>query len=140
MRLTTSLITVLCLISSSLLAQTKFGLKGVAIDSASQTRLDQATISIITAKDSILQTFAYANKGQFEISNLNLGSYLLMISYPEFADYVEHFTLDEKQPMKDFGTINMILRSKLLKEVMIKARMASIKNERGYYRIQRRSI
>ncbi|MEJ7557851.1 MAG: TonB-dependent receptor [Pedobacter sp.] len=127
MRLTTSLITVLCFITSSLLAQTQFGLKGVAIDSASQTKLDQATISIITARDSILQTFVYADKGRFEIKNIPPGNYLLMISYPEFADYVEHFTLDDKQPMKDFGTINMILRSKLLQEVIIKARMASIK-------------
>ncbi|RZL05226.1 MAG: carboxypeptidase regulatory-like domain-containing protein, partial [Pedobacter sp.] len=127
MNLTSSLITVLCLISSALFAQSNYGVKGLAIDSASQTKLDQATISIITAKDSVLQTFSYADKGRFEINYLNPGSYILMISYPDFADYVEHFVLDEKQPLKDFGTVNMILKSKLLKEVMIKARMASIK-------------
>ena len=127
MSLTSSLITVLCLISSALFAQSKYGVKGLAIDSASQTKLDQATISIVTAKDSVLQTFSYADKGRFEINNLNPGSYILMISYPDFADYVEHFVLDDKQPLKDFGTVNMILKSKLLKEVMIKARMASIK-------------
>lgn len=127
MRLTTSLITVLCLITCATFAQSRYGLKGLAIDSASQTKLDQATISIITAKDSVLQTYSYADKGQFEIHNLTKGSYILMISYPDFADYVEHFVLDDKQPFKDFGTVNMILKSKLLKEVMIKARMASIK-------------
>jgi hypothetical protein len=127
MSLTSSLITVLCLISSAIFAQSKHGVKGLAIDSASQTKLDQATISIVTAKDSVLQTFSYADKGRFEITNLLPGNYILMISYPDFADYVEHFVLDGKQTFKDFGTINMILKSKLLKEVMIKARMASIK-------------
>ena len=109
------------------LAQNPYAVKGLVSDTTTSQKLDDATISVLDARDSILQKFTYTNKGVFEISNLKAGKFLLMVTYPDYVDFVEHFTLDAAHPQYDFGNIRMILKSKLLNEVIIKARMAAIK-------------
>lgn len=99
----------------------------MVIDTASSARIDKATIVVLNAKDSILQKFSYSNNGLFEINNLSPGKFLIMITYPDYADFVEHFTIDAAKPGYNFGTIRMILKSRLLDEVIIKARVAAIK-------------
>ncbi|MES2456734.1 MAG: outer membrane beta-barrel protein [Bacteroidota bacterium] len=113
--------------TSAALAQNSYVVKGLVSDTTTNQKLDDATISVLDARDSILQKFTYTNKGVFEISNLKAGKFLLMVTYPDYADFVEHFTLDAAHPQYDFGNIRMILKSKLLNEVIIKARMAAIK-------------
>lgn len=99
----------------------------MVIDTATSAKIDKATIVVLNAKDSILQKFAYSDNGLFEINNLSPGKFLIMITYPDYADFVEHFTIDAAKPSYNFGTIRMILKSRLLDEVIIKARVAAIK-------------
>ena len=50
-----------------------------------------------------------------------------MITYPGYADYSEHFTLDSVKTSFDFGKVSMILKEKLLADVIVKGNRASIK-------------
>ena len=116
-----------CFCSCAAFAQKNYTVKGSLIDTASNTRIDNATITILTAKDSVLQTSVYSNKGSFELNHLPAGEFLLMVTYPDYADFVERFFLDADNPLHNFGKINMILKARLLKDVIIKARMVPMK-------------
>ncbi|WP_316794041.1 TonB-dependent receptor [Pedobacter frigoris] len=120
-------VAVFCFFSISALAQKTFIVKGLVVDTATSSKIDNATITILSIKDSVLQKFAYTNKGNFEISNLNPGKFLLMVTYPDYADFVSPFALDADKPLHNFGNIKMILKSRLLDEVIIKSRVASMK-------------
>lgn len=128
MRLTILLVIFVCLSTISAFAQNGYGIKGHIADSASNGKMLNTTICILNAKDSTLYKFTRAaGDGSFAISNLRKGKFLLLVTYPEYADYVESFQLDSVKKEMNFGRINLTLKSKLLAEVMIKGSKAQIK-------------
>lgn len=116
-----------CTFTASAQNKLSYAIKGAIIDTAAKTPMDGATITVLTAKDSILQKFTYTSKGNFEISNLAAGKFLLLVTYPEFVDYSAEFTLDAAHPQKSFGNIAMILKAKMLQDVIVKAKVVAIK-------------
>lgn len=125
-----NLLLVFLLMCSSLtsFSQTNYAIKGAVIDSATRQKLQNATICVLTAKDSMLVRFARASEdGSFSIRNLPKGNFIMMVTYPEYADYVDHFKLDSTKTSIDFGKLNLILKSRLLAEVIVKSEKASIK-------------
>jgi len=112
----------------ALLFAQKNSISGIVADTASFVKLPNTTVSVLNAKDSILVKFTRAQgNGSFSINGLNSGKYILLLSYPNYADYVEHFSLDSIKPDHDFGKINMLLKSKLLADVMVKGTISAIK-------------
>jgi len=83
----------------------------------------------LNAKDSILQKFTrVASDGSFSVNNIGKGHFIMIITYPGYADFSEGFTLDEKvQLSHDFGKINMVLKSRLLHDVIVKGGAIPIK-------------
>jgi hypothetical protein len=127
MRITFLLTFAFCCFLSTSFAQNNYSIKGITTDTASFTPLTSA-VTVLTAKDSILVTYTYAgNGGVFNIGGLSAGKYLLLITYPDYADYVEIFTLDATHTEHDFGKINMQLKANLLKEVLIRGDVQAIK-------------
>lgn len=113
---------------SSLLAQNQNSLKGIVADTANFSRLENATISILNAKDSTLYKFTRAAaNGTFSIATMKKGDFILLLTYPNYADYVSAFKLDEEKNSIDFKLINMTSKAKLLNEVIIKGQAAAIK-------------
>src|SRR5690554_2822075 len=109
-------------------AQSSYQIKGTVIDTAVNVDLANASITVLNASDSILVKFNRANQdGTFEIAELSSGAYILLVTYPDYADYVEKFTLDSLNPSYDFGNINLILKERLLSEVIITGGIAAIK-------------
>ncbi len=128
MKITILAILAICLCSLSLSAQNNYAVKGMVTDTASRVKLPNTTICILNAKDSIMYKYTYAiDNGLFAINGLPQGKFLLLVSYPDYVDYVEEFTLDATHPTHDFGNVNMQLKSKLLMEVMIKGEIRAIK-------------
>ncbi|SDE48052.1 Outer membrane protein beta-barrel family protein [Mucilaginibacter pineti] len=127
MRITIIAVLLFCLHTFTASAQNNYSIKGTIADTSSTSKLDYTTICVLNAKDSILQKYTYAKGGSFAINNLAKGNYLLLVSYPGYADYTDHFILDSAHTVHEFGRINMILQSKLLNEVIIKAKVAAIK-------------
>jgi outer membrane receptor protein involved in Fe transport len=128
MRVTITVFLLLFLCSFSLYAQTPYAIKGSVIDTASKSRLANTTVCVLNAKDSTLVKFTRVTEnGSFAISDLRKGKYILMVTYPAYADYVDAFHLDSLKKEVDFGRINMRLKSRILAEVLIKGEKAAIK-------------
>lgn len=125
----TSLLAILMICASVTFsyAQNPFSVKGSTLDTVSNVPLLNSTIMVLNSKDSTLVRFGRADeKGLFSLTNLKEGKFILWVSYPDYADYVEHFSLDASKPVLDFGKIRMVLAARLLQEVIIKGDMAQI--------------
>lgn len=97
-------------------------IRGTVIDTTSFMKLYNASVSVITEKDSLLVTHTRAAKdGSFSFNKLLPNKYIVLISYPKYVDYVATIDL-EKNKAIDLGKINMLLASHLLEEIVIKGR------------------
>ncbi|RZA00174.1 MAG: TonB-dependent receptor [Sphingobacteriaceae bacterium] len=111
-----------------LFAQNDYSAKGIITDTASNLQLENSSVLVLNAKDSTLAAFTRAaTDGLFKINGLANGKYILLVSYPNYADFVERFQLDSAKRSIDVGQINMTLKSQLLAEVIIKAKAVAIK-------------
>src|ERR1700751_1760763 len=122
-------LTLLCLSAFYSFGQTaNYSIKGVIADTTEKVNLTGTTVTIVNAKDSILRAFTWVvGDGKFSINNLSKGKYLLMVSYHGYADYTDNFTLDSVKTSVDFGKIDMILKSRLLADVLVKGEVTAIK-------------
>ena len=112
----------------ALSAQTLHTIKGRTIDTASTTLLSGSTIAVLNAKDSTLVKFTRSmENGSFELNGIKNGKFILLVSYPKYADFVDHFTLDSASQNKDYGKINLSGMAKILADVIIKGNRAAMK-------------
>jgi len=117
-----------CLSFLTTVAQNTYTIKGFVGDSVLKVKLHNAPVSVLNVKDSILRKFTRsAVDGSFTIYGLPAGKYVLMVTYPECADYVDPFTLEGTNTTRDMGNINMQLKSRLLSEVLIKSTTLGMK-------------
>jgi len=116
------------LISFASYAQNSYSVKGSVVDTTTSAKLVNASVSVIRAKDSILVKFTRtAENGTFQLTNLPKGKMFLLFTYPGYADYVEHFTVDSSKTSIDFGRVKLILKANLLNDVIIKGKALAIK-------------
>ncbi len=109
-------------------AQSGYSVKGTIVDSVEKIKLHSSAVSVLQSKDSVLVKFGFTGSdGNFALNGLSKGQYILLISCPDYADYVEIFNLDSANQVHDFGRINLQLRSRLLKEVIIKGTASQMK-------------
>src|SRR5690606_6496259 len=93
---------------------------GSVVDTASGQKLAMSSIVLVHAKDSMLYRFTRTDgAGNFKLADVDTGAYLLFATFPEYADYVERFTLDSATNVMDLGNLGLVLRSKLLEEVLV---------------------
>ncbi|MVN23166.1 outer membrane beta-barrel family protein [Mucilaginibacter arboris] len=118
----------ICFASQFLLAQNSYRIKGSVADTVANVKLYNTTVVVLNAKDSTLRKFTRAAEdGTFNIVGLNKGKFILLVSYPNYADYVENFSLDSLNKEHDFKRISMLLKARLLAGVIIKGTRAAIK-------------
>ena len=116
---------IILIFPAALFAQTGYSVKGIAADNVDLVKLYNSTVMVLNAKDSTLISFTRAtDDGSFVINGLTKGKFILLVSYPDYADYVEHFTLDSATRVHDFGSINMGLKARILREVLVKGAKA----------------
>jgi hypothetical protein len=128
MKLTVLFFLLLFVFSVSAFAQNSYSVKGVIADSVERVKLGTASVAVLQAKDSVLVNFAYAGRdGSFSVTGLTAGKFILLVTYPDYADYTEEFSLDPAKPVHDFGMISMSLKTRLLKEVLIKGTASQMK-------------
>jgi len=120
----------LLVLASSLFFQTIFAqssIKGQITDSAEKKQLYNASINILRAKDSILLGSTRANKdGQFNLPAKFEGKYILMITYPQYADYIDKIELANGQEL-NLGTVYLNTKAYLLKEVIVRNTVSAIR-------------
>lgn len=103
-------------------------IRGEVKDSIENINLSRATIMLLKSKDSTLYKFARSNKnGSFAISNIVSDSYILIFSYPNYADYVEILDILPKDTLYYMNNIYLIKKSLLLENVIVKGGLSLIR-------------
>lgn len=97
-------------------------INGEISDEADNAKLENATIMLIQAKDSILVDFTRSDgTGKFQLKKPTAGDYVLIISYPKFGDY--YSPIQGSADNSDLGPIQLSSVSQLLEEVLITGRI-----------------
>ncbi|MCW8310648.1 outer membrane beta-barrel protein [Sphingobacterium sp. InxBP1] len=94
---------------------------GKVSDVKDQLKLSDATVMLLTAKDSILTSFTRSDAdGSFSLSRPDTGSYLLIVSYPKYGDFYT-----EILPGRDYSqlAIGLTNTATLLEEVIVTGRI-----------------
>lgn len=95
-------------------------IKGNLVDSSEKKSLQNTVVTLFNSKDSTLTAFTRAGAhGEFHLNTPDTGSYVLLITHPYFADFTENIVMKPGVPV-NMGFINMISKSKLLEEVVVK--------------------
>lgn len=116
-------------LGTAALAQ-KGSVKGKLTDSTYKEVLSEATVSILDIKDSSVVAYTISNaKGEFEIKDLDTGSYRLNISYQGYQQLNKKITVRADQPVVDLATIYMDKRATLLDEVIVEAPPIQVKKD-----------
>ncbi len=119
-----NLFLVVCLLSISITAfaqsPTKFSLKATVLD-AEQKPMENATVLLLSAKDSALVTFARTTvRGSFELKNLAFNDYFVKITYVGYQNFTKSIPKPTSE-IVDLGEIKMQLFSAELDAVTVKA-------------------
>jgi hypothetical protein len=102
-------------------------IKGTVIDTTENRNLSNSVVSLLRKSDSVLVSFGRTNeKGDFKIGKLKIGDYILLITYPKFADYVDVLKVADTTELS-LGKIILTPKSELLKEVIVRQRLGAIR-------------
>ena len=125
-RLSLSLLLSIMLLAFSSGAQT-LTIRGKVLDTLNSKDLPYASVMLMHVKDSVMETFVRAGQdGSFELHPKTKDNYLLMITYPSFADYLDEIKMEDKEII-DLGSIIMLSRENLLSEFVLHANKGSIR-------------
>lgn len=110
---------ILCL-SQSAFSQTS-SIKGSARDTLEKKNLSNAVITLLKPTDSTLVKFTRSNAaGDFKIGGLDGGDYIMLVTFPKFADYTDRINIPAGQEL-NIGSIPLTPKSQLLSEVIVRA-------------------
>lgn len=112
-----TLLPLLFLLAGTAKAQT---ITGKMYDASESKPVAYAVIAVLKPGDSVLVKFTRSDKdGNFELKNVPPGKYVLMITHPKYADFVDDITTTEDG--YKLNTVNFIPKSKLLQEVFVRS-------------------
>jgi Outer membrane protein beta-barrel family/Carboxypeptidase regulatory-like domain len=107
------------LLSGAAMAQTTF-VTGSVSDTTNKKPVANAVITLLTPRDSVFYSFTRSGAdGSFSLKGIAPGKYILMVTQPLFADYVDDIELGGSN--YDLKTIPVTPKSKLLQEVIVKS-------------------
>ncbi len=102
-------------------------IKGTVNDTLNKQNLSNAVVSILRPKDSVLVKFVRTdNQGNFELKKIVAGNYILVVSYPNYAEYTDNININGTEE-KSLGIVPLITRARLLEEVIVKQRISAIR-------------
>jgi len=109
----------LCFTLQKAFSQTS-SIEGSIRDTSDKKNLTHAVIALLSNKDSALLKFTRTDaNGSFSMNNLEPGEYVMLVSFPKFADYSDKIIVPDKQ-LLNLGVIPLTPASVLLKEVVIR--------------------
>jgi hypothetical protein len=116
-----------CILSPGLSSAQSFTIKGQVIDTLNDNKLPYASITLIRAKDSVLETFTRTrDDGSFTLKTPDTGKFILMITFPGFADYLDEVSTGKKEVI-DLGPLPLVTKAHLLSEFVLKQQISAIK-------------
>jgi hypothetical protein len=118
------IISVFCYTTIS--AQSFFKIFGKVIDTTEKKVLENTNIVLLKAADSVLVASVRSDKeGKFVLPNVANGKYIVMVSYPKYADYIDKLEINNRD--EDLSTIPLVTSFFLLKEIVIRNKAAAIR-------------
>ena len=113
------------LLTQMIFAQSNATIKGQVLDTVEKVRLFNASVNLLRAKDSVLLSAIRTDKeGRFQLMDIPAGKYIVMVSYPQYADYIDKLQVDKDL---DLSTIFLNTKTHLLKEVIVRNSVAAIR-------------
>ena len=113
-----ALILIVVLFSLAASAQTA-QVSGKIADTAENKNLVNSSVLLLRKTDSIMIRHARSNAaGDFKFTRVPAGHYVLLVTYPNYADYVDTLALDSGADVR-LPTIPLVLKSKLLATVVV---------------------
>ncbi|HCT24219.1 MAG TPA: TonB-dependent receptor, partial [Chitinophagaceae bacterium] len=71
-------------------------LKGSVADTLNKQVLHNAVVSLLRPKDSVLIKYVRTDQqGNFQLNGVPNGKFLILVSYPNYADYLDQLTIDD---------------------------------------------
>jgi hypothetical protein len=119
---------ILWFISKSLYAQSAY-IHGNVLEGFGRQPVSNASIVLIGGKDSILLKYSRTDSsGNFTIPVRGKGKFIIMISYPTYADVVDTFSVVDSNNGRliELGTYKINSEIHLLQEVIVKQRKRAI--------------
>ncbi len=108
----------------------KGSVKGKLTDSTYKEVLSEATVSVLNFKDSSVVAYTISNaKGEFEIKNLDTGTYRLNVSYQGYQQLNKKITITSDTSAIDLAIVYMDKKTTLLDEVIVEAPPISVKKD-----------
>lgn len=93
-------------------------IRGNITDSSEKKQLHLASVSLLRKADTTLVSYTRTDhQGKFVLPKTDTGKYVILVTYPRFADYMDQIDLNGDL---DIGNIFMTLKSKMLEEVVIR--------------------
>ena len=98
--------------------------KRKVIDTLEHKELQNAVITLLHPKDSVLYKFTRTDqKGNFNFTNIVPGKYVMLVTYPKFADFSDEVEI-KNTAENDLDSISLTLKSQLLQAVIVKSSSA----------------
>lgn len=95
-------------------------IKGKLMDTAAKAPIENATVSILQAKDSSLVTFTLSNKqGVFEVKGLTEGEYRVLVSSKGFSEFKKTVAVTAANKNIDLGNLSVEKDYKTLEGVVV---------------------
>lgn len=109
-------------------------LEGNLSDSLANKNKANAVVSILNRDDSTLVKFTRSNvSGNFKLNGLPKGNYILLVTIPKYADYVELFELGTSE-IHDFKKIHLSTKAIILQEIIVRQTPIRIKGDTTEYK------
>jgi Outer membrane protein beta-barrel family/CarboxypepD_reg-like domain len=105
----------------------QISISGNVKDTTEKKSIVHATVLLLQQKDSIMVRFTRTDQnGHFILKNIPKGKFLLLTSYPKYADFVDELEVKDSSDIQ-LPAISMILKSQLLQEVVVTGNKAAIR-------------
>jgi len=111
---------------TGLQAQAPASVKGTVTDTLNKTALHNAVIYCKQPKDSSLVRFTRADlKGNFDMGEMAPGKYIMVVTYPSYADWIDTIDVKANAPLNLAIALNT--KTHILEEVIVKQTIAPIR-------------
>ena len=116
---------ILALISFQVAQSQSASIRGIVTDTVEKKLLFNGAVVLLRKTDSVMVCFRRsAANGEFVLPNLPAGKFLLMVSFPAYADYLDEIELKDSASSLDLGRVMMTLKSQLLQAVVVSGTQA----------------
>ncbi len=100
---------------------------GMVVDSVSRKPLLEASVSLLSARDSSLVSFGITDgEGRFVFPKVSEGQYRVLVTYVGYKSRARRVSVTKSDPTADVGTITLVAQSNTLAEVSVQGEKAPI--------------